>query len=96
MTGKSQASMILVFQYSPEVLCRGTALLTRLAYYHPTYFKAFGFLAAFVPIDPDFDLKKALQATQKFFGYSLFGYWEFYSSDDAPKIIDGHVSQSQD
>ncbi|KAL5535342.1 hypothetical protein ACEPAF_3436 [Sanghuangporus sanghuang] len=69
----------------------GAVLLSRLAYYHPEYFAGFAFLGVFMPPNPDFEFKKALESTEKIYGYTLFGYWEFFSSDDAPKIIEEHI-----
>ena len=45
-----------------------------------------------MPIDPEFEFKKALESTEKMFGYTLFGYWVFFSEDDAAQIIEEHVS----
>ena len=45
-----------------------------------------------MPIDPEFEFKKALESTEKMFGYALLGYWEFFSHGDAAQIIEEHVS----
>ena len=34
------------------------------------------------------DYEKMLQVTKQTFGYELYGYWEFFNSDDAAKLIE--------
>ena len=62
----------------------------RLAYYLPERFIAFGFLSVSPP-ESNANYKEALAMAEKLFGSPLFGYQEFFSSDDAAKIIEDHV-----
>ena len=45
-----------------------------------------------MPIDPEFEFKKALESTEKMFGFTLFGYWVFFSEYDAAQVIEEHVN----
>lgn len=38
-----------------------------------------------------FDLEASLAATKKTFGYETLGYWEWITSDKAPKVLDDHL-----
>ncbi|EJD08118.1 alpha/beta-hydrolase [Fomitiporia mediterranea MF3/22] len=69
----------------------GSVVVSRLAYLYQERFLAFGFLAVtYMPPDPTFSYKKVSEELEKTFGYNLFGYWEFFSSNGAPKIIEEH------
>ncbi|UJR20494.1 hypothetical protein I4U23_023622 [Adineta vaga] len=39
------------------------------------------------------DLQQTLQSTKKTYGYELFGYWEFFNSDDAAKVIENNADR---
>ncbi|CAF3417890.1 unnamed protein product [Rotaria socialis] len=42
------------------------------------------------------DFDKMIQGTKQIFGYELFGYWEFFNSDDAAKIIEDNADRFLD
>jgi pimeloyl-ACP methyl ester carboxylesterase len=66
----------------------GARPATRFVLYHPE--RTLGLILFNVgyrrPAKLDFE--QLLQMTKKAFGYELFGYWEFFNSDDAAKIIE--------
>ncbi|EJD04163.1 alpha/beta-hydrolase [Fomitiporia mediterranea MF3/22] len=70
----------------------GSPLVSRLAYHHQERFVAFGTLAsAYMPPDPNSDYKKLAASTEEVFGCNLIGYWEYFASDDAPKLVEEHI-----
>lgn len=72
---------------------RGSKVTSRLANIYPERFAAFAFLAvSYVTPNPQFDIQTALDMTKKMVGYEIFGYWLFFSEDEADKLIETHVS----
>ncbi|KAG5633643.1 hypothetical protein DXG03_006875 [Asterophora parasitica] len=69
----------------------GSALVSRLANYHPERFTAFAFLAVGYYAPSDVKFSDFLASTKQVFGYELFGYWYFYSEEDAHKTIEKNV-----
>ncbi|KZT30637.1 epoxide hydrolase [Neolentinus lepideus HHB14362 ss-1] len=69
----------------------GSKIVSRLASYYPERFTAYAFLAVgYQPPMPTFDVQQALQMTKQRLGYELYGYWMFFSSEGADRIIDNH------
>jgi soluble epoxide hydrolase / lipid-phosphate phosphatase len=67
----------------------GSGLAQRLYNYHPT--RVSGLIIVNVPYIPPsgspFDLDAVNKMTKEIFGYSLYEYWHFFTSDDAPEIM---------
>ena len=75
---------------------RGSFLLSRLANYHPERFSAYAFIDHGYII-PGRSLTTAMtqlinSRVQANHGFSLFGYFLFCNEEDAPKLLDEHVS----
>ncbi|KAK0208136.1 Alpha/Beta hydrolase protein [Desarmillaria ectypa] len=70
----------------------GSKLVGRLANYFPDRFIGFGFLAVgyWLPRTEN-NHEKLLALSKKTFGYELFGYWAFFSSEEAAKIIEENM-----
>lgn len=66
--------------------------MSRLANYFPERASAYAFLALsyWDPI-PDVSFQEFLDINEKAAGYQIFGYWPFFSEDDANTIIQAHV-----
>lgn len=66
----------------------GVKPATRFVLYHPE--RTLGLILLNVGYKPPakLDYEQLLQKTKEIFGYELFGYWEFFISDDAAKIIE--------
>ncbi len=74
---------------------RGARAISALAQYHPERIAAYAFfvLPYIAPgFIPAVDFKETLAATKKLLGFELFGYWLFFSEEDANDIIQKHVS----
>ncbi|CAF3738761.1 unnamed protein product [Rotaria sp. Silwood1] len=69
----------------------GTAPAIRFVLYNPE--RTLGLILISVGYLPPakFNLDQALEASKKAFGYENFGYWKFFESDDAAKIIENNV-----
>jgi soluble epoxide hydrolase/lipid-phosphate phosphatase len=91
----------------PELACnyanassiRGSFLLSRLANYHPERFSAYAFIDHGYSA-PGNSLTTAVvqninSSVQATLGFSLFGYFLFFNEEDAPKLLDEHVSSFQ-
>jgi pimeloyl-ACP methyl ester carboxylesterase len=61
---------------------------TRFVLYHPE--RTLGLILFNVGYRPPskLDYEQMLQVTKNIFGYEVFGYWEFFNSDDAAKLIE--------
>ncbi|PSR87083.1 hypothetical protein PHLCEN_2v5253 [Hermanssonia centrifuga] len=73
----------------------GARAISALAQYHPERIAAYAFfvLPYIAPgFIPAVDFKETLAATKKLLGFELFGYWLFFSEEDANDIIQKHVS----
>ena len=75
---------------------RGTVLLSRLANYHPELFSAYAFIDHGYSV-PGRSLSTATiqhidKSVQDKLGFSIFGYFLFFDDEDAPKLLDEHVS----
>ena len=75
---------------------RGSFLLSRLANYHPDRFSAYVFIDHGY-IAPGNGLTTAViqnlnSSMQDKLGFSIFGYFLFFNEEDAPKLLDEHVS----
>lgn len=72
---------------------RGAKALSRLANYYPERFTAYAWLAVpFVTPSPLVDFSVVQQIVKQRVGYDMYGYWQFFSEDDADKVIQEHVS----
>ncbi|CAF3490814.1 unnamed protein product [Rotaria sp. Silwood1] len=69
----------------------GVRPATRFVLYHPQ--RTLGLILFNLGYFPPakFDFEQMLLLTKKAFGYELFGYWEFFNSDDAAKIIEDNA-----
>ncbi|KAF9521695.1 alpha/beta-hydrolase [Crepidotus variabilis] len=66
----------------------GSKIVSRLANDHQDRFAAFGFLAVgYGAPNPTLSYKDFVASTAKVFGRELFGYWAFFSEDDAPAVV---------
>lgn len=71
---------------------RGSSITSRLANYFPERFLAYGFLnVPYVTPNPDYDIDRLVALTKKVMGYETYGYWFFFSEEDAPKLMREHV-----
>ena len=74
---------------------RGVKAVSRLANYFPERFIAFVFLAVpYVTIIPPTDTRMLLEPPKKAYSYGLYGYWLFFSEDDANDVVQLHVSSN--
>jgi pimeloyl-ACP methyl ester carboxylesterase len=74
----------------------GVRPATRFVLYHPE--RTLGlilFNAGYRP-PKKFDLEQMFQVTKQTFGYELAGYWEFFNSDDAAKIVEDNADRFLD
>ncbi|KAK0441745.1 Alpha/Beta hydrolase protein [Desarmillaria tabescens] len=70
----------------------GCKIISRLANYYPDRFVAFGLLAVgYFPPSTESNYEQFLDLSKKTFGYELFGYWSFFSSEGADKIIEDNM-----
>ncbi|KAG7447074.1 alpha/beta-hydrolase [Guyanagaster necrorhizus] len=70
----------------------GAKIISRLANYYPDRFVAFGLLAVgYVSPSTEYNYEQFLVISKKTFGYELFGYWSFFSSEGADKIIEDNM-----
>jgi pimeloyl-ACP methyl ester carboxylesterase len=69
----------------------GTRPASRFALYYPE--RTLGLVLISIGYDQPsmFDLDQALKNTKEACGFELFGYWQFFSSDDAAKIIENNL-----
>jgi soluble epoxide hydrolase / lipid-phosphate phosphatase len=85
--------------YANASSTRGSFLLSRLANYHPERFSAYAFIDHGY-IAPGRGLTTAMvkhidSQVQANLGFSIFGYFLFFDEEDAPKLLDEHVSLFQ-
>lgn len=61
--------------------------------YHPTVVRGLALLAVgYYPPTTGFEYDKVLALCRATFGSELFGYWKFFSEEDAEEVVLGHVS----
>jgi pimeloyl-ACP methyl ester carboxylesterase len=89
----------LVCNHAKASSTRGSFLLSRLANYHPERFSAYAFID-YGYIVPGHSLTPAMiqhinSSVQANLGFSIFGYFLFFNEEDAPKLLDEHVSSFQ-
>ncbi|KAF8885233.1 Alpha/Beta hydrolase protein [Gymnopilus junonius] len=71
----------------------GCFLLSRLLNTHLDRVLGAAFLAVgYIPPQPNFDYNAQLATLNKLVGYDVFGYWRFFSDDDAPTLTEKHAS----
>ena len=72
----------------------GSSYLSRIAYYHPTYFSKLVFLnVGYFPPGEPFDLDATNALTIQKPGYPVFGYWYFFNAHDAARVIRGNLER---
>ncbi len=86
-------------QFANASSIRGSFLLSRLANYHPEHFSAYAFIDHGYSA-PGNSLTTAViqhinSSVQAKLGFSIFGYFLFFDEEDAPKLLDEHVSSIQ-
>ncbi|KAK0210018.1 Alpha/Beta hydrolase protein [Desarmillaria ectypa] len=70
----------------------GCKIISRLANYYHDRFVAFGLLAlGYIPPNTENNYEELLDLSKKTFGYETFGYWSFFSSEGADKIIEDNM-----
>ncbi|KAF9058455.1 Alpha/Beta hydrolase protein [Rhodocollybia butyracea] len=70
----------------------GSFLLSRLLNTHVHRFLGAAFLAVgYIPPQPLFDYEAQISTMVKLVGYEVFGYWEFFAADDAPKLCEDNI-----
>ncbi|MCJ1248199.1 hypothetical protein MMC30_005416 [Trapelia coarctata] len=74
----------------------GSAVLSRLAQFHPDRFLSYAFLAGGFSAGGAFDLDAVNAMTKKMLGFSALGYWKFFNEDDAGDVIDSHQGSFTD
>jgi len=78
---------------------RGSFLLSRLANYHPERFSAYVFIDHGYSAPGHSLTIAAIQhinsSVQANLGFSIFGYFLFFNEEDAPKLLNEHVSPFQ-
>jgi soluble epoxide hydrolase / lipid-phosphate phosphatase len=89
----------LACNYANASSIRGSFLLSRLANYHPERFSAYAFIDHGYSA-PGHSLTTAViqhinSSVQANLGFSIFGYFLFFNEEDAPKLLDEHVSSFQ-
>jgi soluble epoxide hydrolase / lipid-phosphate phosphatase len=89
----------LACKYANASSTRGSFLLSRLANYHPERFSAYAFIDHGYSA-PGNSLTAAViqhinSSVQANLGFSIFGYFLFFNEEDAPKLLDEHVSSFQ-
>jgi pimeloyl-ACP methyl ester carboxylesterase len=74
----------------------GVRPATRFVLYRPE--RTLGLILFNVGYRPpaQLDYEQMLQFTKKIFGYELSGYWEFFSADDAAKLIEDNADRFLD
>ncbi|KAF9461377.1 Alpha/Beta hydrolase protein [Collybia nuda] len=70
----------------------GCSVLSRLLNTHIDYVIGAAFLAVgYSPPQPNFDYKTQIAAMNALFGYDVFGYWEFFSAEDAVALSEKNL-----
>jgi soluble epoxide hydrolase/lipid-phosphate phosphatase len=86
----------LACNYANASSTRGSFLLSRLANYHPERFSAYAFIDHGYSAPGHSLTTAAIQhinsSVQANLGFSIFGYFLFFNEEDAPKLLDEHVS----
>lgn len=89
----------LAWNYANASSTRGSFLLSRLANYHPERFSAYAFIDHGYSAPGNSLTTAAVQhinnSVQANLGFSIFGYFLFFDEEDAPKLLDEHVSSFQ-
>jgi soluble epoxide hydrolase/lipid-phosphate phosphatase len=89
----------LACNYANASSTRGTFLLSRLANYYPERFSAYAFIDHGYSAPGHSLTAAAIQhvnsSVQANRGFSIFGYFLFFNEEDAPKLLDEHVSSFQ-
>ena len=72
---------------------RGSAVVSRLANFHPDRFWSYTFMAGgySAPSGP-FDLDAVNATTMQMINRTTMGYWKFFNKTDAGQIVDSRVS----
>lgn len=71
---------------------RGSKVVSRLANHYPERCTAYAFLAlSYLSVTPVGYLEQSIKDLEQTIGYNVFGYWSFFSSDDANEVIQAHV-----
>lgn len=66
----------------------GVRPATRFVLYHPERTLGLVLFNVGYRVPMKLDYEQVLKVTKQIFGYELLGYWEFFNSDDAAKIIE--------
>ncbi|KAJ4483865.1 Alpha/Beta hydrolase protein [Lentinula aciculospora] len=70
----------------------GSGILSRLLDAYIDRFYGAAFLAVgYIPPQPNFDYKKHLAMLKALVGHDVFGYWEFFASDDAAALSEKNI-----
>ncbi|TFK30964.1 Alpha/Beta hydrolase protein, partial [Crucibulum laeve] len=70
----------------------GVIAASRLVNIYPQRVSAMAFLSlGYFPPNPNWSWEKAISEYHKEVGYDVFGYWEFFSSNDAAKLIETNL-----
>jgi S-adenosylmethionine hydrolase len=93
---ESQKVCRITRNYANASSTRGSFLLSRLANYHPERFLAYVFIDHGYSA-PGRSLTTAVirhinSSVQAKLGFSIFGYFLFFNEEDAPKLLNEHVS----
>ncbi|KAI3619204.1 epoxide hydrolase [Moniliophthora roreri] len=76
------------------ILALGSFITARIVQYQPDRVIAFAVLAVgYFPPWPDFDWDAINKATKESVGYEIYGYWGFFSSEGADKIIEDNFEK---
>ncbi|TFK31553.1 Alpha/Beta hydrolase protein [Crucibulum laeve] len=70
----------------------GVIVASRIVNLFPERVSAMAFLSlGYFPPNPKWDWEQAIEQNRKEIGSDVFGYWEFFASDDAPKLIETNL-----
>ncbi|MCJ1435553.1 hypothetical protein MMC27_004927 [Xylographa pallens] len=71
----------------------GSGLLSDFCVWHAECLMAVTFISVgyMAPSDVAFDLDAVNAMTKQAFGYSTFGYWKLFTTDEAAKLLESHV-----
>ncbi|TCD71230.1 hypothetical protein EIP91_011708 [Steccherinum ochraceum] len=69
----------------------GSATCSRFAMFHPERTHATVLIGlGYFPCAPNMTYEEKMEESRRTVGYELFGYYEFFTEDDAPRVLDEH------
>ncbi|KAF1950438.1 epoxide hydrolase [Byssothecium circinans] len=68
----------------------GSVVLSKAWNYYPQYFSALVFASVGYQLPGPFNLAGTNALTESLFGYTMFGYWNFFNETDAASLLQSH------